>query len=57
MSGDFINKTYADLAPDLNKGLHDLYKRTYSLVLLATQNPAIAKKAGTAAQTSMVGSS
>ena len=55
MSGDFINKTYADLAPDLNKGLHDLYKRTYAVVLLATQNPAIAKKAGTAAQTSMVG--
>ena len=55
MSGDFINKTYADLAPKLNKGLHDLYKRTYAVVLLATQNPAIAKKAGTAAQTSMVG--
>ena len=35
--------------------MHDLYKRTYALVLLATQNPAIAKKAGTAAQTAMVG--
>ena len=55
MSGDFINKTYADLAPKLNKGLHDLYKKTYALVLLATQNPAIAKRAGTAAQTAMVG--
>ena len=55
MSGDFINKTYADLQPKLNKGLHDLYKKTYSVILLATQNPAIAKKAGTAAQTAMVG--
>ena len=55
ISGDFVNKTYADLSPKLNKGLHDLYKRTYALVLLATQNPAIAKKAGTAAQTAMVG--
>ena len=35
--------------------MHDLYKKTYALVLLATQNPAIAKKAGTAAQTAMVG--
>ena len=57
ISGSIINKTYAELAPKLNTGLHDLYKRTYALVLLATQNPAIAKKAGTAAQTAMVGPS
>ena len=44
LSGSFVNKTYADLAPKLNTGLHDLYKRTYAKVLLATQNPAIAKK-------------
>ena len=55
ISGDFVNKTYADLSPKLNQGLHDLYKRTYALILAATQNPAIAKKAGTAAQTAMVG--
>ena len=55
LSGSFVNKTFADLSPKLNKGLHDLYKRTYAAVLLATQNPAIAKKAGTAAQTAMVG--
>ena len=55
LSGSFVNKTFADLSPRLNKGLHDLYKRTYAAVLLATQNPAIAKKAGTAAQTAMVG--
>ena len=55
LSGSFVNKTFADLKPKLNKGLHDLYKKTYATVLLATQNPAIAKKAGTAAQTAMVG--
>ena len=55
LSGSFVNKTFADLSPKLNQGLHDLYKKTYAIVLLATQNPAIAKKAGTAAQTAMVG--
>ena len=55
ISGSIINKTYAELAPKLNTGLHDLYKKTYALILAATQNPAIAKKAGTAAQTAMVG--
>ena len=55
LSGSFVNKTFADLKPKLNQGLHDLYKKTYALVLLATQNPSIAKKAGTAAQTAMVG--
>ena len=46
LSGSFVNKTFADLKPKLNKGLHDLYKKTYATVLLATQNPAIAKKRG-----------
>jgi len=55
ISGSIINKTYAELAPKLNTGLHDLYKKTYATILAATQNPAIAKKAGTAAQTAMVG--
>ncbi len=55
LSGSFLNKTFKDLAPDLNKGLHNLYKDVYGKILLATQNGAIAKKAGTIAQTAMVG--
>ena len=55
LSGSFLNKTFKDLAPDLNEGLHNLYKDVYGKILLATQNGAIAKKAGTAAQTAMVG--
>ena len=55
LSGSFLNNTFKDLAPDLNKGLHKLYKDVYGKILLATQNGAIAKKAGTAAQTAMVG--
>ena len=55
LSGSFINKTYADLSPKLNTGLHDLYKDVYGKILLATQNGAIAKKAANIAQVAMVG--
>ena len=55
LSGSFLNKTFKDLAPKLNQGLHDLYKDVYGKILLATQNGAIAKKAATLAQTAMVG--
>ena len=55
LSGSFLNKTFKDLAPKLNDGLHNLYKDVYGKILLATQNGAIAKKAATAAQTAMVG--
>ena len=55
LSGSFINKTYADLSPKLNTGLHDLYKDVYGKILLATQNGAIAKKAANLAQVAMVG--
>ena len=55
LSGSFINKTYADLSPKLNTGLHNLYKDVYGKILLATQNGAIAKKAANIAQVAMVG--
>ena len=55
LSGSFLNKTFKDLAPKLNQGLHDLYKDVYGKILLATQNGAIAKKAANLAQTAMVG--
>ena len=54
LSGSILNKTYADLAPKLNTGLHKLYKDVYGKILLATQNGAIAKIAATAAQVSQV---
>ena len=55
LSGSILNKTFADLAPDLNTGLHKMYKDVYGKILLATQNGAIAKKAANLAQTAMVG--
>ena len=55
ISGDILNKTYAELAPKLNSGLHKLYKDVYGKILLATQNGAIAKKAANLAQVAMVG--
>ena len=55
LSSSILNKTYADLAPKLNQGMHNLYKDVYGKILLATQNSAIAKKAANAAQVAMVG--
>ncbi len=55
LSGSILNKTFADLAPQLNTGLHKMYKDVYGKILLATQNGAIAKKAANLAQTAMVG--
>ena len=55
ISGSILNKTFADLAPQLNTGLHKMYKDVYGKILLATQNGAIAKKAANLAQTAMVG--
>jgi hypothetical protein len=52
--GNMVNKLFKKLAPLLNQGLKLLYQQVYNLVLLATQNPAIAHAAGVAAQNVMV---
>ena len=52
--GPMVSNTFKDLAPVLNDGLAGLYKRVYTNVLAATKNSAIAKKAGTAAQSSLI---
>jgi len=54
LTGDLTKSATNSLIPQLNSGLHQKYNEVYSLTLLATQNSAIAKKAGTAAQTAMV---
>ena len=43
LSSSILNKTYTDLAPQLNQGMHDLYKDVYGKILATTQNTAIAK--------------
>jgi archaellum component FlaC len=52
--GPMVNGLYKKMAPILNQGLKVLYKTVYSLVLAATKMPAIAHKAGVAAQMAMV---
>ena len=52
--GPMVSNTFKDLAPVLNNGLAGLYQRVFSTVLSATKNSAIAKKAGTAAQSALI---
>ena len=55
MIKDMVNTTFDDLAPQLNGGLHKLYKDKFGEVMSKTGNLALAKKAGQAAQLAMVG--
>ena len=55
MIKDMVNTTFDDLAPQLNGGLHKLYKTKFNEVMGKTGNLALAKKAGQAAQLAMVG--
>ena len=52
--GNMITAFYKKLAPLINKGLKLLYRQVYNLILAATKIPAIAHKAGVAAQNAMV---
>ena len=54
-TGDLTKSSVLSLAPKLNSGLDVLYGDVFAKVVAATKNTAIAKKAGTAAQTAMVG--
>ena len=53
-TGELTKTAMMSLVPKLNSGLDLLYSNVYTTVLAATQNTAIAKKAGKAAQTAMV---
>ena len=55
MIKDMVNTTFDDLAPQLNGGLHKLYKSKFNEIMSKTGNLALAKKAGQAAQVAMVG--
>ncbi len=55
MIKDMVNTTFDELAPQLNGGLHKLYKNKFSEVMGKTGNLALAKKAAQAAQVAMVG--
>ena len=55
LTGSLMRQSFTDLAPQLRLGNEKLYQSVYSTTLAATQNSAIAKKAGTAAQAAMVG--
>jgi len=52
--GNMITAFYKKLAPLINRGLKLLYRQVYNLILAATKIPAIAHKAGVAAQNAMV---
>ena len=52
--GNMVTFFYKKLAPLINKGLKLLYRQVYNLILAATKIPAIAHKAGVAAQNAMV---
>ena len=54
-TGDLTKTAATTLGGKLNTGLKRKYTEVYNLVLLATKNTAIAKKAGTAAQAAMLG--
>ena len=54
-TGDLTKKAASTLGGKLNSGLKRKYTEVYNVVLLATKNTAIAKKAGTAAQAAMLG--
>ena len=55
ITGDMTRSSARKLSGVLNGGLNKLYSSVYTKTLAATKNTAIAKMAGTAAQTSMVG--
>ena len=50
MIKDMVNTTFDELAPQLNGGLKNLYKKEYGKILAKTGSIALAKKAATAAQ-------
>ena len=52
---DMVNSTFDSLSPELNDGLHKLYKDEYGKVFEKTKDIAAAKKAATAAQIAMIG--
>ena len=54
-TGDLTVSSAKTLGDKLNGGLNTLYSDVFGKVLAATQNTAIAKKAGTAAQAAMLG--
>ena len=55
MIKDMVNTTFDELAPQLNGGLHKLYKDKFGDVMNKTGDLALAKKAGQAAQLAMIG--
>ena len=55
ITGDMARSSARKLSGVLNGGLNKLYSSVYTKTLAATKNTAIAKMAGTAAQTAMVG--
>ena len=55
MIKDMVNSTFDSLSPQLNSGLHSLYKSEYGKVLAQTGDIALAKKAAAAAQKAMIG--
>ena len=55
LTGSLMRQSFTDLAPQLRLGNEKLYQSVYTKTLLATKSTSIAKKAGTAAQTAMVG--
>ena len=54
MIKDMVNTTFDSLSPELNGGLHKLYKDEYGKVLAATGSIALAKKAAANAQKAMI---
>jgi len=54
MIKDMVNTTYDSLSPELNSGLHSLYKDEFGRVLAETGDMALAKKAATEAQKAMI---
>ena len=55
MIKDMVNTTFDELAPQLNGGLHKLYKDKFGEVMGKTGNLALAKKTAQAAQVAMIG--
>ena len=54
MIKDMVNTTYDSLSPQLNSGLHNLYKDKYGEVFAKTGNILLAKKAAAEAQKAMI---
>ena len=54
MIKDMVNTTFDSLSPELNGGLHKLYKDEYGKVLAATGSISLAKKAAANAQKAMI---